>query len=117
ARRVGGGDFGARAPVRSRDEIGQLGLAFNEMTGRLSQAHTELESKNAELGTALKSLQESRQRLELLEQIKGELSKVGPEAVKRLLDANPNATELEQRNVEVSVLFLDITGYTKLSEE
>jgi class 3 adenylate cyclase/HAMP domain-containing protein len=117
ARRVGGGDFGARAPVRSRDEIGQLGLAFNEMTERLAQAHTDLETKNAELGTALKSLQESRQRLELLEQIKGELSKFVPEAVKKLLDANPNATELEQRSVEVSVLFLDITGYTKLSEE
>jgi class 3 adenylate cyclase len=53
----------------------------------------------------------------LLEQIKGELSKFVPEAVKRLLDANPNATELEQRNVEVTVLFLDITGYTRLSEE
>jgi class 3 adenylate cyclase/HAMP domain-containing protein len=117
ARRVGSGDFGARAPVRSRDEIGQLGVTFNEMTERLAQAHTELESKNAELGTALRNLQESRQRLELLEQIKGELSKFVPEAVKRLLDANPNATELEQRAVEVSVLFLDITGYTRLSEQ
>jgi class 3 adenylate cyclase/HAMP domain-containing protein len=117
ARRVGAGDFAARAPVRSRDEIGQLGLAFNEMTDRLSRAHTELEGKNTELGSALKNLQESRQRLELLEQLKGELSKFVPEAVKKLLEANPHATELEQRNVEVSVLFLDITGYTKLSEE
>src|SRR5262245_54672792 len=32
ARRVGGGDFAAQAPVRSRDEIGQLGVAFNDMT-------------------------------------------------------------------------------------
>jgi class 3 adenylate cyclase/HAMP domain-containing protein len=117
ARRVGSGDFGARAPVRSRDELGQLGVVFNEMTERLARAHTDLESKNAELGAALKSLQESRQRLELLEQIKGELSKFVPEAVKKLLEASPNATELTQRTVEVSVLFLDITGYTKLSEE
>jgi class 3 adenylate cyclase/HAMP domain-containing protein len=117
ARRVGGGDFAARAPAGSRDEIGQVGLAFNDMTDRLERARTELEGKNTELSLALKNLQESRQRLELLEQLKGELSKFVPEAVKQLLEANPNATELEQRDVEVSVLFLDITGYTKLSEE
>ncbi len=95
ARRVGEGDFGARARVGSRDEIGQLAGAFNEMTARL---------------------QESRQRLEVLEQLKGELSKFVPESVKRMLEENPSATELEKKNVEVSVLFLDISGYTRLSE-
>ena len=95
ARRVGEGDFGARARVDSRDEIGQLAGAFNEMTVRL---------------------QESRQRLEVLEQLKGELSKFVPESVKKMLEENPNATELEKKNVEVSVLFLDISGYTRLSE-
>jgi class 3 adenylate cyclase/HAMP domain-containing protein len=117
ARRVGGGDFDARAPVRSRDEIGSLGAAFNDMTARLAQARADLESKNAELAGALQSLQESRQRLELLEQLKGELSKFVPEAVKRLLERDPSATELEKRSVEVSVLFLDIAGYTRLSEQ
>src|SRR5207247_10661089 len=80
-------------------------------------AYTQLESKNTELATALQNLQESRQRLELLEQLKGELSKFVPESVKRLLERNPNATELEKKSVEVSVLFLDIAGYTKLSEQ
>jgi class 3 adenylate cyclase/HAMP domain-containing protein len=117
ARRVGEGDFEARAPAGSRDEVGQLGRAFNEMTERLSGAHRELAGKNAELERALQSLTESRQRLELLEQIKGELSKFVPDAVKRLLERDPNATELEKRTVEVSVLFLDIAGYTRLSEQ
>jgi len=117
ARRVGDGDFQARAPAGARDEIGELGGAFNEMTSRLARAHTDLEAKNTELATALQSLQESRQRLELLEQLKGELSKFVPDAVKKLLEQNPNATELEKRTVEVSVLFLDIAGYTKLSEQ
>ena len=117
ARRVGDGDFGARVPAIGRDELGQLGVAFNDMTGRLAQAYTDLEGKNTELATALQNLTESRQRLALLEQLKSELSKFVPDSVKKLLDQNPNATELEKKNVEVSVLFLDITGYTKLSEQ
>jgi class 3 adenylate cyclase len=117
AGRVGAGDFDARAPVTSGDEIGRLGAAFNEMTARLSTARQELEGKNTELATALQHLQESRERLELLEQLKGELSKFVPEAVQRLLEQNPNATELEKKTVEVSVLFLDIAGYTRLSEQ
>jgi class 3 adenylate cyclase/HAMP domain-containing protein len=117
ARRVGEGDFAVRAPARARDEIGELGAAFNEMTGRLAQAHADLEAKNTELESALRNLQESRARLELLEQLKGELSKFVPEAVKKLLEQNPNATELEKKSAEVSVLFLDIAGYTKLSEQ
>ncbi len=117
ARRVGEGDFEARAPETSRDEIGQLGAAFNEMTGRLARAHSDLAGKNAELEAALQSLKESRRRLELLEQIKGELAKFVPDAVKKLLERDPNATELEKRPVEVSVLFLDIAGYTRLAEQ
>jgi class 3 adenylate cyclase len=117
ARRVGAGDFNALAPVASGDEIGRLGAAFNEMTARLATARQELEGKNAELATALQHLRESRERLALLEQLKGELSKFVPEAVQRLLEQNPNATELEKKTVEVSVLFLDIAGYTKLSEQ
>ena len=117
ARRVGAGDFDARAPVNTRDELGELGAAFNDMTARLATARQELEGKNTELSAALQNLQESRERLELLEQLKGELSKFVPEAVKRLLEQNPNATEMEKKNVEVSVLFLDIAGYTKLSEQ
>jgi class 3 adenylate cyclase/HAMP domain-containing protein len=117
ARRVGDGDFDAQAPASGHDELAALGAAFNEMTRRLAAAYRDLEAKNQELGSALQSLQESRQRLELLEQIKGELSKFVPDAVKKLLESDPNATQLEKKNVEVSVLFLDITGYTRLSEQ
>src|SRR4029450_5273581 len=80
-------------------------------------ADTRLATKHSEVHKALQILEESRQRLELLEQLKGELSKFVPDAVKKLLEQNPHATELEKRTVEVSVLFLDIAGYTKLSEQ
>jgi PAS domain S-box-containing protein len=35
AGKVAGGDLNATAVIRSRDEIGELGLAFNRMTGKL----------------------------------------------------------------------------------
>ena len=56
-------------------------------------------------------------RVEFLEQLKGELAKFVPGSVKRLLEDNPDATELEKREKDVSVLFLDIAGYTRLSEQ
>jgi class 3 adenylate cyclase len=117
ARRIGGGDLDARATVPTRDEIGELGGALNEMTTRLAQARDDLAARNTELATALEGLQASRRQVQLLEQLKGELSKFVPDAVKRLLERDPNATELEKRLEEVSVLFLDIAGYTRLSEQ
>jgi class 3 adenylate cyclase/HAMP domain-containing protein len=118
ATRVSGGDLSVQvSAAQSDDEIGQLGRAFNDMTAKLLRAKTELTLRNAELAGALQNLQESRQRLELLEQLKGELAKFVPESVKKLLEQNPNASELEKKHVEVSVLFLDIAGYTKLSEQ
>jgi class 3 adenylate cyclase len=37
--------------------------------------------------------------------------------VERLLEQHPDARELEKREADVSVLFLDVEGYTRLSEQ
>ena len=60
ARLVGEGDFTARAPEGARDEIGELGVAFNEMTKHLAQAHQDLAAKNVELESALRRARPSR---------------------------------------------------------
>jgi len=117
ARQIGSGDFTARVTVESEDEIGELGRVINEMAGRLKTVHEDLEARNAELATTLQNLQESLRKVELLEQVKGELVKFVPEAVTRLLEKNPDARELEKREADVSVLFLDVEGYTRLSEQ
>src|SRR5262249_54166103 len=117
ARRIGEGDFEARAPTASGDEVAELGTALNDMTVHLARTQRDLAARNTELASALENLQASRQRLEVLEQLKGELSKFVPDAVKDLLERDPTATSLEKRSEEVSVLFLDITGYTRLSEQ
>ena len=51
-----------------------------------------------------------------LRRIKDHFAKFVPEVVKRLVAANPEAPELAKRERDVSVLFLDISGYTRLSE-
>jgi two-component system NtrC family sensor kinase len=47
--RAGEGDLTARVPVRSRDEMGELGRSWNDMTADLHQARDELEGLNRTL--------------------------------------------------------------------
>ncbi len=50
ARRVAAGDLTARVPdPRTRDEVGTLANAFNQMTGRLEEQNTELVTANGQL--------------------------------------------------------------------
>ncbi len=50
ARRVAGGDLSVRVPdPRTRDEVGTLAAAFNQMTGRLQEQNTALVTANDQL--------------------------------------------------------------------
>jgi class 3 adenylate cyclase len=88
--------------ARSFEEIRRLNL--------------DLEAKNLELSKTLNELKESLRKIEILESIKANLSKFIPATVTRLIDKSPSGAmpELEER--DLSVLFLDIEGYTGLCE-
>jgi putative methionine-R-sulfoxide reductase with GAF domain len=51
AEQVASGDMTIQAPVTSNDEIGKLGSAFNNMTGRLQESMDELKRRAAEIAT------------------------------------------------------------------
>jgi len=70
----------------------------------------------ARLHTTLRLKATVDRKLGELRRIKEHFAKFVPEAVKRLVAANPEAPELAKRECDVSVLFLDISGYTRLSE-
>ena len=70
----------------------------------------------ARLQTTLRLKATVDRKLGELRRIKDHFAKFVPEAVKRLVAANPEAPELAKRECDVSVLFLDISGYTRLSE-
>jgi two-component system, NtrC family, sensor kinase len=47
--RAGAGDLGARVPVRTSDEMGDLARSWNEMSGELQHAREDLEGMNRTL--------------------------------------------------------------------
>ncbi len=65
ARSITAGDLSQRVEVSTRDEIGALGMAFNDMTGSLAQSRATLARRNEDLervvGEHEKSLAELRE--------------------------------------------------------
>ena len=82
----------------------------------IQRLNMDLEAKNIELEKTLKQLTASLRKIEILESVKANLSKFVPATVTRYIDRSPTGSipELEER--DVSVLFLDIEGYTGLCE-
>jgi class 3 adenylate cyclase/HAMP domain-containing protein len=108
--RLRDGHFDTREPVSATDEIGAVTEGFNLMTERLSQSYAELATRNRELSAAL-------ERVIFLEHVKRGLDRFVPDTVRRAIEANPDAPGLAKKAKDVTVLFLDIEGYTRLSEE
>ncbi|MGE0616847.1 MAG: ATP-binding protein [Bacteriovoracia bacterium] len=63
AQRIGRGDFGFRVATRSRDELGRMGRAINEMGAQLQASYTELEMRVEERTAELKGMAEENARL------------------------------------------------------
>lgn len=107
--RLRSGEFNTRLPVTATDETGTLNEGFNLMAGKLSESYSALETRNRELAQAL-------DRVVFLEHVKRGLDRFVPDAVRRAIEKNPDAPELAKTTKDVTVLFLDIEGYTRLSE-
>ncbi|OGK94701.1 MAG: hypothetical protein A2W08_08235 [Candidatus Rokubacteria bacterium RBG_16_73_20] len=107
--RLRDGHFDVREPVTATDEIGALAEGFNLMAGRLSASYGALEARNRELAEAL-------DRVVFLQHVKQGLDRFVPETVRRAIEENPEAPGLGKTARDVSVLFLDIEGYARLSE-
>jgi DNA-binding response OmpR family regulator len=71
----------------------------------------------ARIQTALRLKHTVDGKLSELRRAKDHFAKFVPEAVKRLIAANPEAPELAKHARDVSVLFVEITGYARLCEQ
>ena len=104
------GDFSARVRVSATDEIGTLEEGFNLTAQRLAESYEALEERNRELADSL-------DRVEFLEKVKRGLDRFVPDTVSRLVEENPDDPDLEKVAKDLTVMFLDIEGYPRLSEQ
>jgi DNA-binding response OmpR family regulator len=70
----------------------------------------------ARIQSALARKRHVDQRLGEVARVRDHFAKFVPDAVKRLVAANPDAPELAKQERDVSVLFVDISGYSRLAE-
>ena len=70
----------------------------------------------ARIRTSLRLKRAIDQQVSLLQNVQKHLVKFVPQSVTRLIAANPETPELEKKEQDVSVLFVDISGYARLSE-
>jgi adenylate cyclase len=69
----------------------------------------------ARVRTALRMKRTIDRKVDTLRHIKEQLSKFVPLVVRRLVEEHPEAPALERRERDVSILFVDVSGYTRLS--
>ena len=84
---------------------------------KINQLNLDLCKKNEELENALNSLQAAMRKVEILESVKARLSKFVPAAVFSMIEQFPTGEMPESREQDLSVLFIDIEGYTKICEK
>jgi class 3 adenylate cyclase len=94
----------------SREDIDLLTTMADQAAVAIQNANT-----HEEVVRYAEELAASLRRIQLLESIKTNLAKFVPKTVQEAIEESPEAPSLEKRDIDVSVLFADITGYTRLS--
>lgn len=117
ARALALGDYDHEVEVSSRDEVGELAEGFETMRRSLKEAVEARDRLTADLSKTVKELERNLKKVELLEKVKDHLAKFLPGRVVSLIEAAPDKPALAKKQMDVSVLFLDVVGYTRLSEE
>jgi diguanylate cyclase (GGDEF)-like protein len=74
AKKIGKGDLGVRVKIASRDEVGELGEVFNEMSKRLSGSFRSLEEKSTLLSRAKEELDQRVLDLQMLQRLSTKIS-------------------------------------------
>jgi len=97
-------------------QITDFAEAFGMMIVKIEAREFNLEQLLKKIKEKNKKLEETLHRVQLLETIQKHMGKFIPKSVKDLISENPENPDLTKHDMDISVLFLDIAGYTKMSE-
>ena len=111
-------------PIAFRDRLTGLlalgarrsGTSYSDDDLRLLRHLANQSSVALENAKAYTALETALRRVELLESIRANLSKFVPKTVQDLIEREPEAPALGKREADLSVLFVDIVGYTRIAE-
>lgn len=109
--------FDLTRPGKYPPVIGELAESFGMMLVQVEAREFHLEQIIEELAAKNKELEATLAKVRLLENIRDQLAKFVPRRVTNLIETNPENPDLEKRDEDVSVLFLDAAGYTRMSEQ
>ncbi len=105
--------YDGEQPLAVLDIIAKEGRHFDEHDLTLLKDLADL-VKNAIVNTR-KHWKVEQEKMNL-DQILVHLRPFVPETVQKIVEKNPAMPSLEKRDMDVSILFLDVAGYTKISE-
>ncbi|MFK5953920.1 MAG: adenylate/guanylate cyclase domain-containing protein [Desulfobacterium sp.] len=97
-------------------QVSELAESFGMMIVQIESREFNLEQLLEKIKIKNHKLEETLQRVQLLEGIQSHLSKFVPKSVQDIIEDNPENPDLNKHEKDLSVLFLDIAGYTKMSE-
>jgi class 3 adenylate cyclase len=96
----------------AREDVDLLGTMANQAAVAIQNA-----TEHQRVVRYAEELEASLRRIQILESIKTNLSKFVPKTVQELIEESPQAPVFDKRELDVSVVFADMTGYTRLSAE
>ncbi|MBW1801068.1 MAG: adenylate/guanylate cyclase domain-containing protein [Deltaproteobacteria bacterium] len=102
---------------RYPENIVDLAESFGMMMVKIEAREFQLEGMIEELREKNAELEKTLRKVEILENIKKHLGRFVPRSVKRIIESKPENPDLQKQNLDVSVLFLDLAGYTRMSEK
>lgn len=97
--------------------INELAEAFGMMMVQVEAREFRLEGIIQELEARNRELEVTLEKVRLMQSIQDHLSKFVPSTVKKMIEDNPENPDFEKHDEDVTIVFLDIAGYSKMSEQ